>query len=254
MLRSRQPPDETTIWIEALSKSLPSSFIQLLLLIHKTSQICVAAHGLISGTQPVNHNTLWQSLHTLLQEASSLDLEYQQWSDSASDVYQYKRVNPSNSPDQDSLLPYQTRPRDIFVYHDLWVATQWHKYYVARMKLLQIMLECQSHMNSIPTLGKQAASDQMPTSEALRQGTIEMVNGICASVPFMMGEVDSNGNLKLKPSGRMAIGGMSLLLPLHVASCSKVIGLEQKMWIKDRLRHIGFVTGIHQAHTLAARE
>ena len=208
----------------------------------------------MSDVLPTNQDVVRRSLGNLLQEAATLDLEYQQWSDSASEVYQYRKIETSDSSDQDSSLPYTARPRDVFVYHDIWVATQWHKYYIARIYLLQTMIECQFHLISIPTLGKEPVSDKISSSDDLNHIIIEMVNGICASIPFMMGEVDSNGSLRLKPSGRVAYGGIALLLPLHVAARVKVIGLEQRMWIRGRLRHIGCVTGISQANFLAAQE
>jgi hypothetical protein len=77
-----------------------------------------------------------------------------------------------------------------------------------------------------------------------------MVSGICASVPFMLGDIDSTGKFVLEKK-RMLLGGKQLLWPLHVARASTEDGSDTETWIRGRLELIDTTLGIRFGQLVA---
>lgn len=74
----------------------------------------------------------------------------------------------------------------------------------------------------------------------------EIVNGILSSVPYLLGDVDQNGNL-ICPQQRKAAGAYALLWPLRLINHLNVIDSGQRAWIMERLTYIRNVFGIYDA-------
>ena len=72
----------------------------------------------------------------------------------------------------------------------------------------------------------------------------DLINGIFASVPYMLGDVDQNGNL-CYPHQRKAAGALMLLWPLRLLLHLDVVDSKQRDWIKERLEYIRNALGIH---------
>jgi hypothetical protein len=62
----------------------------------------------------------------------------------------------------------------------------------------------------------EADEDLMARSEAIIE---DMVTGICASVPFMLGDIDSAGRCPLEKK-RTPLKGYKMIWPLHVVLAS----------------------------------
>ena len=77
-----------------------------------------------------------------------------------------------------------------------------------------------------------------------------MVSGICAAVPFMLGDVDLEGRLA-REKQRMPLAGYLLLWPLHVARASSDTGGERELWIRGRLELIDSEMGIRFGRLMA---
>ncbi len=243
--KCRELPDESNEWLNCLEQC-PST--HLAMYVYKLSRVRAAVPELLVGdlTQPSTQQRLVQLLH----QGISMDVELQSWSDRMSEPYRYKELSIADAPRQQTtnLLPMQ--PTNVHVYHDIWVAALWNHYRFARIRLLETLVDCESRLDFSENLEMRLQE----SSISLRNwnGTIiKMVDDICASVPFLMGDIDVQGNLKRGSSG-IALGGYYLLWPLHIASSVRIIGADQKAWIKGRLRHLGTVMGINQAHLLAA--
>ena len=130
----------------------------------------------------------------------------------------------------------------------VYVAAVWNTYRRARLKLLDVLFQC----------GNRLHADKVPYEETkecihLRKVTAEITNDLCASVPFLLfsnlqGHVEDR-ETPLSPA--MALGGLMLIYPLHIASLMPLIPNIQRQWMKGRLRWIGKVMGIGQATILA---
>ena len=79
-----------------------------------------------------------------------------------------------------------------------------------------------------------------------------MVSDICASVPFMLGDIDSGGWPKPEEK-RVALGGYLLIWPLQVARWSVDQGSEEETWIIEKLNFIAQKMGIRSARSLALK-
>jgi hypothetical protein len=79
------------------------------------------------------------------------------------------------------------------------------------------------------------------------------VGKVCASVPFMLGEIDSSGCPRA--FGEVAVGPAPMLLApvLFIAGTSYPVQETQKAWICDRLAQIGHQRGIGQALVFEGR-
>ena len=243
--KSRRLPDESPEWLSHLEQD-PST--HLAMCIYKISRIRAAAPELLVGD--LTQQSTQQRLVQLLHQGISMDVELQSWSDGLSGSYRYKELSIAEAPRQQTshLLPMQ--PTNVHVYHDIWVASLWNHYRFARIRLLETLVDCESRLDFPETLEMRLQESSISLRN-WNETSVKMVDDICASVPFLMGDVDVQGNLS-RGSGGIALGGYYLLWPLHVASSTRIVGADQKAWIKGRLRHLGTVMGINQAHLLAA--
>lgn len=78
----------------------------------------------------------------------------------------------------------------------------------------------------------------------------DMVTDICATVPFMLGDINSAGKLALEKK-RMPLAGFLLLWPLHVARASTNEDTEKEDWIKRRFECIDNEMGIRFGRLMA---
>ena len=108
-----------------------------------------------------------------------------------------------------------------------------------------------AHVRLIDTL---AAGFAVSIDASLRSAAAEKILGgtltsekIYAAVPFMLGEVDSDGYPR--SFGEVAVGPAPMILApvLYIAGTSFSARKEQKLWICDRLTQIGHQRGIGQA-------
>lgn len=243
--KCRELPEESNDWLICLD---PNPSTHLAMCIYKLSKVRAAVPGLLVGD--LTHQLTQQHLVQLLHQGISMDAELQSWSDRMSEPNRYKELSIADAPRQRTPNPLPMQPSNVHVYHDIWVASLWNHYRFARIRLLETLVDCESRLGFLENLETRLQE----SSSSLRNWNeiiMKMVDDICASVPFLMGDIDAQGNLNRGSSG-IALGGYYLLWPLHIASSARIIDADQKAWIKGRLRHLGTVMGINQAHLLAA--
>ena len=114
-----------------------------------------------------------------------------------------------------------------------------------RIMLLQSILRCSLYQESSSSSGPlslEVTGTNIPVEDEMQ----EMVNDIFASVPYLLDEVDQDGNLKT-PQQKKAVGGMFLLWPLRLMLFQGPINPTQRDWIIERLVFIRNSLGIHKA-------
>jgi hypothetical protein len=83
------------------------------------------------------------------------------------------------------------------------------------------------------------------------KGIIEdIISDICATVPFILGDIDLVGKLTLEGKW-MPLAGYLLLWPLLVARASSSKGSEREAWIYRRIRFIHSEIGIRYSRLFA---
>jgi hypothetical protein len=78
----------------------------------------------------------------------------------------------------------------------------------------------------------------------------DMISGVCATAPFMLGDIDLAGKLVLEGK-RMPLAGYMLLWPLFVARASSNKGSEMEAWINRRFEFIDSEMGIRYGRLIA---
>lgn len=133
------------------------------------------AYSLLSG--PRNEVTK-ASAANLLDEATSFDNSLALWPSTVPVSWQYKPFAPLKQ-DLDNLGMAYHGP--VHEYHDIRVCSVWNDYRLARIFMLAIVLNCTKWL--APPLSCTQSSTYKYATTNLRQ----MVDGICASVPFALG-------------------------------------------------------------------
>ena len=161
---------------------------------------------------------------------------------------------PSTSISRDAYI-YKDR-KDIYL--DLWVQSIWNAYRSARVKVQTIILDC------ITWLGSSIEHQQWYwRSVYAKMITQEMVDDICASVPYALGtktlggpgdrdgvEFPYNGTQKVSEDHRRAaaaLGGWYLLEPLKTSLKATCLAEGQKEWIKAQMERIWRIYSLQAA-------
>lgn len=149
-------------------------------------------------------------------------------------------------PTPDSPAPQY--PRKYLIFQDVRHGAKLISFWCSQIHLLQNIQQYIDEFN----LHYVSANPVHPTSGQRHRDLMAAVDNICASSPFLLGDLDSNGRILLKADSK-ALGAHFLLYGLF--TCIDVPGLsaQQRTWILDRLAQIGHLKGIRQALTCRRR-
>ncbi len=111
--------------------------------------------------------------------------------------------------------------------------------------LLRCILGCVLRQES-PDPKESPSVNLVATSIPAIKETPDLINGIFASVPFILGEVYLDGYLK-KPQQKKTFGGLIVLWPLPLLLFLDLVSPGQRDWILERLTYIRNVLGIYKA-------
>ena len=183
------------------------------------------------------------TLENVLQRGFSIHEGLVSWSQEVPDLYKYSTIHvPSCSPEDPSEIYARV---SIHLYSNMSVALLWDIHRITRILLLMNLKRCiralemyGSEHSATPNL-HQFHDDVLP-------GVHSLIDDICASVPFLLGQVESDGNLRLSGPTK-ALGGLYLLFPLNTILFLKDVDPVRKAWVKDRLTFIKYTVGIQDA-------
>ena len=140
---------------------------------------------------------------------------------------------------------------DVDIYTDIYVAQLWNIYRTCRITLHNIITRALRRLNPDDPL---TSNQQFRASTAILQ---EMADGICASVPFLLGYrlVNEHDSLRMeKPDMESpALGAYLALWPLQMAVSASYTSSDQKRWVQGRLVYLGEQYGIQAARVLSTR-
>ena len=187
------------------------------------------------------------SLLSLIQAGLSLNEKLQAWEDQAHGVYTYQTIEvaklwPAGSP----LV--SKGPTIAHIYNSISVGSLWNSYRIIRIYLLRCLISGASRLAREACHAAEAAAHRESTVP-MRNQIQRLANGICASVPFMLGEVDQEG-FSRNARHTKAVGGLFLLWPLGSLLPLKSLPHEQVAWVQECLAHIHATFGIRMATTI----
>ena len=192
-----------------------------------------------------------KEVNDLLEYAISVDLLVAAWPENLPEGWKWSSADhfelPSTSISRDAYI-YRDR-KDVYL--DLWVESIWNAYRSARVKVQTIILEC------IGWLGKSFEHQWYWRSVYAKMITQEMVDDMCASVPYALGtktlggpgdregiEYPYNGTNKVSEDHRRAaaaLGGWHLLEPLKTSlkkTTTSCLRDGQNEWVKVQVARI----------------
>ncbi|KAL8829784.1 MAG: hypothetical protein Q9191_001811 [Dirinaria sp. TL-2023a] len=177
-------------------------------------------------------------------DAMTLDQRMQSWSDRAPEASLFRSI-----PSEDSRLRQENGcvveyPERIWIFNSIQMACARNAFTCGRIHLLQAMLDYRARLATGASI-----LSALPSETNLRQRLQELVGDICATAPFLLGEVNIQGALNID-ARRKAVGAYLLLWPLHVAATVADLPAALETWIVDRMFCIGHAVGIKQALVL----
>ena len=169
----------------------------------------------------------------LMQAAEAIDVDLVRWSDTVPNEWHYLSTPITDETKKDVY------PRSIDLYDDDLVANNWNSWRMNRLHLLTIIVKCASILSTL----RSDSNTEREDFQAI--DTIqELVNGICASVPFHLGHIIDDKyrsrslyphafGSALRPSPTGALGVFMLKEPLNVASTMSCIPESQRRWMRE---------------------
>jgi hypothetical protein len=245
----RQPPPHEEYWFMNVRGCVP--YRRAMSSMSRICRVRAAAKELLTSidNSPFEDSGASLSAHCaaltdLVAEMQLVNSDHWLWIEGASSVWNYSAVNAPRLS-----LKRRSHPDEaVHIYHNFWTANLWNWTRTSCIFLQNSLLKCLRKLSSI-------SLERLPnhdTIEANAQVTIKsIIRDICASVPFLMGDIDSQGNV-IETSQRFGYNGQSmaqlwLLWHFHIMSASGFALSHQLMLIKETCDRIGYGKGIRQA-------
>lgn len=200
-----------------------------------------------------------EDLVLLIRTAENLDVRLRNWFTSLPLDYFFTSVSvltPITPPSVDEAWIW---PGAVHLYGDLFMANLLNNYRILRIYLSTLvmqaarMLMCSHHDQSkLFSL----ANDLDTTMTATQYKLSDLVDDICASVPYHLGIPPAAGPDYFGTRTKMstaALGACFLIRPLYVASQLDCISSLQRRWIRGRLKAIARF-GFGQAMILSQQD
>ncbi len=209
--------------------------------------VCETCHLLARADDTLSQSTTASGVPNSLLETISkgavLDTKLEAWSDNLPEAYRYKSFHAPEYSLENTLV---LRPMPSFhLYSSIFMASSWNLYRITRIILLANIERW------ISALAKDSAQKTTSTEDnddnlRARDKIQSLVGDICASFPYLLGEIDQEGNLQ-HPQHTKAIGGFYLVFPLRAMLFIESIDPVQKAWARKRLTYIKNALGIQGA-------
>ena len=180
----------------------------------------------------------------LVQDGTLLNERLQAWEDRASAKYTYQTIDASQCWPNDSYMAI-TGANIIHIYDSVSVGNLWNCYRTTRLYLIRLVLRAVFRLATDEVHAPEITTDHGITVQLVSQRRV-LADDICASVPYMLGEVDQQAHLQNARQSK-AVGGLFLLWPLGTLLFMDFLPSERSAWIKERLTYIRDGLGIQQA-------
>ena len=191
-------------------------------------------------------------IQELMEAARNLDQQIAAWALEVPESWDCEIISVCETT-MDNPRTAEFYPGPIYEYCDMWVATLWNKYRIGRIFCQSIILNC---LERLVQPWKQPAT---PAFEAATNILQEMADGICSTVPFLLGydalpespRSTTSPTLGLdrgsKTRSAKAIGGYALIWDLKIVHSVIWISKDQREWIRGRLETIKYKQGVQPA-------
>ncbi|VUC36362.1 unnamed protein product [Clonostachys rosea] len=141
----------------------------------------------------------------------------------------------------DGVCPELKFINRVYAFPELQDACRWAVYWTSRIQLLVAIGE------GLDLESRTAMRYESPLSrEAINRGMQSAADSICSAIPFMIGEVDSEGCPLIGQRGQ-ALGAYFATRFIHIVNEVPFLSQQQRLWTMDCLLKLGQVWGIGAA-------
>ena len=191
-------------------------------------------------------------IRELMEAARHLDQQLAVWALEVPESWDCTTISVCETT-MDNPRTAEFYPGPIYEYCDMWVANLWNKYRTGRIFCQSIILNC---LERLVQPWKQPVTPEFEAANKILQ---EMTDGICSTVPVLLGfdalpespRSTSSPTPYLDQSSKArsakAIGGFALIWDLNIAHSVIWISNDQREWIRGRLETIRFKQGVQPA-------
>ncbi|KAL9064759.1 MAG: hypothetical protein Q9157_007720 [Trypethelium eluteriae] len=179
-------------------------------------------------------------LSQLSTSAADLDDAFARWYDSLPPRWSHQTVATLEGM-PDDLEEAEAWPGPMNVYEDLIVSNVINNHRMGRIFCQAVVIACQARLGQ----SREAVEQSEKYQKAVKTAR-DLVNAVCATVPFHLGYDIKDRARKMAQSktAAEAVGGYFLLWPLFVCTRVECIPADQKRWVRGRLRYISRTYGI----------
>jgi hypothetical protein len=202
----------------------------------RVSQVCATMTDVISS--PRNGQACREEILNLIQEAEGTEEAFEQWcKEEVPPLWRFWAVEePGNRWRQEISYP-DSHLHPVHAYQNISLATTWNFVRTGRIILHQTVLEF-------------ALWIQSPLCAKSLKTVDDMIDDLLASVPFLIGEIDSDGRALPLFAGKV-VGGIPLQWSLWVVKTCPFASTERVLLSRKALERMGSVMGFRKAYLLA---
>lgn len=179
----------------------------------------------------------------LISDATELDSELSIWASSLSPQWSYATAVNINNPGRADYTP-----QVIHRYADRYIARIWNLYRVSRLIIQFILLRTTTRLSALTE-----DTSNVDQRNRIERVIMELVDDICFSVPYLLGQDLKNISLASHSDGRQVhdrntsssnersnmgirTRGFSLIWPLSVACSALPVPAAQREWMQRQLQ------------------
>ncbi|KAH7176944.1 C6 zinc finger protein [Dactylonectria macrodidyma] len=243
--------DVTTLWHDSLEDQLISIVAAIPQLQHT---------GMDLFTQP--ESTSKSDISEFMASARILHRDLSDWAIKAIDRWSY-----STATNASHASGTEFSPSEIHRYPDFYIARVWNFYRVSRLIILSLLIRATSWWLHVLS---ETVPDGFDVAK-FKARSLCLVDEICASVPFLLGQdlskmklpatnswetgqhSSSSKSVLPKSTSLTGVGSFSLMWPLHVACSASSVPTAQREWMRAQLQVIA-ERGESRAHSVRAME
>lgn len=247
------PPPDLVKWLFTRGEDGTAN---IALGILRVAQICASITDLLPSRAKYDsslekeHST---RLLDLLQEASDINDRFDaQYNGNVVPLSRFRDITQppgSHAP----ILP-RTATHPVHVYANTTIATRWNTIRTTRIVLHQTILECAAYLSTFHALANHTPQSwrlfQSATFEKSRRTINLMISDVVASVPYLIGEIDSQGRPLPQLAGKVP-GGIPLQWALWTAIACPFASRERNGQARVAMERLGSVLGFRKAVMLA---
>lgn len=238
------PEYDAAEWQELVSAMPQNSATRLTALSAKAAVLQAIAKTVLEAP---TKSTPRQSIIKLMELATDIDALLTTWPDGIPETWYPTAALDIDCPPEHARRTFVYEER-IDIYYDLSVGHLWNTYRYSRIIVNKILLACISRI--APPFTMQLTQQMIHTIQTIQ----DLVDDVCASVPFHLGTKISGGPAERDGveypfsvtwsasidhrRGAGATGGWNLLEPLRTCMKLKCLREGQHEWIRDQMLRI----------------